>query len=60
MIRGRVHAYLRGDEHDSLFSLGVSDDGVSLLSVMLIAGTFGGALYGHHGLSELDLQGLFQ
>jgi hypothetical protein len=55
-----VHAYLRGGEHDSLFSLGVSDDGVSLLSVMLIAGTFGGALYGHYGFSEFDLQGLFQ
>ena len=24
---------------------------------MLIAGTFGGALYGYHGFSEFDLQG---
>jgi hypothetical protein len=60
VIRGRVHVYLRGGEHDCLLSLGVSDDGVSLLSVMLIAGTFGGALYGHHGFSGFDLQGLFQ
>jgi hypothetical protein len=37
VIRGRVHPYLRGGEHDFLFSLGVSDDGVFLLSVMLIA-----------------------
>ena len=34
--------------------------GFLYLSVMLIAGTFGRALYGHHSFSEFDLQGLFQ